>query len=327
MDCLVGIDIGGTNIKIGIIRTGTQFAVLKKISMPTNPADPAEKMVQRMAEAAKKLIAETAQKPIGVGVGCPGLIDPKSGMVKKSPNLPNLPHYPLRDRLQAQLGLDVEIQNDANAAALGEFLFGPSKGINNLILLTLGTGVGGGIVADGHLLQGADNAAGELGHVKVEFTSGHPCPCGKSGCLEAYAGAAGISRIAEEQMRKKSGYLGSAHFDTHALADAAKAGDVAAQKTFYIVGQYLGRAIANLIDTFNPEKIVIGGGASATMELLRPGINQAVDEYASFPETLSRVRIERSAFPDDINVIGAAATWLNAHRIPVSHAPSERTRP
>ena len=326
MDCLVGIDIGGTNIKIGIIRTGTQFAVLKKISMPTNPADPAEKMVQRMAEAAKKLIAETAQKPIGVGVGCPGLIDPKSGMVKKSPNLPNLPHYPLRDRLQAQLGLDVEIQNDANAAALGEFLFGPSKGINNLILLTLGTGVGGGIVADGHLLEGADNAAGELGHVKVEFTDGHPCACGKAGCLEAYAGAAGIARIANDVGATAGSAVGAAsaagakRFDTRALADAANAGNAPAQKTFFIVGQYLGRAIANLIDTFNPEKVVIGGGASATMELLRPGIHQAVEEYASFPETLSRVQIERSAFPDDINVIGAAATWLNAHRIPVSHS-------
>jgi glucokinase len=320
MDCLVGIDIGGTNIKIGVIRTGDQFAVLKKISIPTNAVDPAETMVQRVAEATRKLLAETGQKAIGVGVGCPGLIDPKSGMVKKSPNLPHLPHFPLRDRLQAQLGLDVEIQNDANAAALGEFLFGPSKGINNLILLTLGTGVGGGIVADGHLLQGADNAAGELGHVKVEFTNGHPCACGKSGCLEAYAGAAGIARIANGLMQKQAGYLGSTHFDTHALADAAQAGDAAAKKTFFIVGQYLGRAIANLIDTFNPERVVIGGGASATMELLRPGIHQAVDEYASFPETLSRVQIERSAFPDDINVIGAAATWLNAHRIPTSHA-------
>lgn len=327
MDCLLGIDIGGTNVKIGIIRTGDQFAVLKKISIPTNSSDPAENFVQRVAEATKKLLTESGQRAIGVGVGCPGLIDPKSGMVKRSPNLPHLPHFPLRDRLQMQLGLDVEIQNDANAAALGEFLFGPSKGINNLILLTLGTGVGGGVVADGHLLQGVDNAAAELGHVKVEFTNGHPCPCGRKGCLEAYAGAAGISRIAQELMQKKTGYLGSTHFDTHALADAANAGDTAAQKTFFLVGQYLGRAIANLIDTFNPEKVVIGGGASATMELLRPGINQAVDEYASFPETLSRVHIERSAFPDDINVIGAAATWLNAHRIPVAHVTGGRTRP
>src|SRR5215212_1342883 len=201
MDCLVGIDIGGTNIKIGIIRTGEQFAVLKKISIPTNAQDPAEMMVTRVADATKKLVAETGKKILGVGVGCPGLIDPKSGKVKKSPNLPNLPKFPLRDRLQALLGLDVEIQNDANAAALGEFLFGPSKGINNLVLLTLGTGVGGGVVADGHLLQGADNAAAELGHVKVAFVTGYPCACGKKGCLEAYAGAAGIARIAREQMQ------------------------------------------------------------------------------------------------------------------------------
>ncbi|HEV8604561.1 MAG TPA: ROK family protein [Tepidisphaeraceae bacterium] len=314
MDCLIGIDIGGTNVKIGIIRTGDQFAVMKKISIPTNSNDPAEIMVQRIAEATKGLIAEVDQPILGIGVGCPGLIDPKSGTVKKSPNLPHLPGFPLRDTLQTLLGLDVEIQNDANAAALGEFLFGPSKGINNLVLLTLGTGVGGGVVADGHLLQGADNAAGELGHVKVEFTAGHPCACGKTGCLEAYAGAAGIARIATEAGAASA--AGGTRVDTRALADAARAGDPAAQKTFFIVGQYLGRAIANLIDTFNPEKIVIGGGASATMELLRPGIIQAVDQFASFPETLSRVQIGRSAFPDDINVIGAAATWLNAHRIP-----------
>src|SRR5258708_4255519 len=147
MDCLVGIDIGGTNVKIGIIRTGEQFAVLKKGSIPTVASDPAETIVGgiagatkkviseggqrpsggRIAEATKKLIAESGQRPIGVGVGCPGLIDPKSGKVKKSPNLPTLPAYGLRDRLQILLGLDVEIQNDANAAALGEFLFGPSR--------------------------------------------------------------------------------------------------------------------------------------------------------------------------------------------------------
>jgi glucokinase len=320
MDCLVGIDIGGTNIKIGIIRTGEQFAVLKKISMLTNATDPGDKMVQRIADATKKLLAETGQKALGVGVGCPGLIDPKSGTIRNSPNLPHLPGFPLRDRLQSLLSLDVEIQNDANAAALGEFLFGPSKGINNLILLTLGTGVGGGVVADGHLLQGVDNAAAELGHVKVEYSNGAPCGCGKSGCLEAYAGAVGISRIAQELMQKKSGYLGSSHFDTHALADAANAGDATARKVFFIIGQYLGRAISNLIDTFNPQKVVIGGGASATMELLRPGINHAIDEFASFPEMLCRVSVERSAFPDDINVIGAAATWINAQRIPPAHS-------
>jgi len=270
--------------------------------------------VQRIAEETWKLITETGQRVIGIGVGCPGLIDPKSGKVKKSPNLPNLPGYPLRDRLQTLLTLDVEIQNDANAAVLGEFLFG-SKGVNNLILLTLGTGVGGGVVADGHLLQGLDNAAAELGHVKVEFTNGVPCACGKEGCVEAYAGSAGIARIAKEQIAKFSSKLDVAKLKTRDLAEAARGGDQAAIKTFFIVGQYLGRCIANLIDTFNPEKIVIGGGASAAMELLRPGITQAVAQYASFTETLAHVKIERSAFPDDINVIGAAATWLNAHRL------------
>src|SRR5439155_15821651 len=164
-------------------------AVLQQSSIETRPNDPAAALVGRIAEAAKPLLASSREKVEGVGVGCPGLIDPRRGVVVLCTNIPHLTRFNLRDELSRAIGLPVELQNDANAAAVGELLFGAGRGTQNLIVLMLGTGVGGGVIADGHLLSGADNAAAELGHVKVDFSSDAArCGCGKAGCLEAYAG-------------------------------------------------------------------------------------------------------------------------------------------
>jgi len=315
MDSLVGIDIGGTNVKIGIVRHGQEFGVVKHASIPFHSQEPPQNFVQRVSDTVKGLITQSGDTVKGVGIGCPGLIAPGPGTILKSPNLPNLVGFPLADAFRKSLAIGCEMQNDANAAALGEVLFGPSKGIRNLILFTLGTGVGGGVICDGHLLQGADNAGGELGHMKVEFNDGALCGCGSKGCLEAYAGAAGISKIARELI--DSGGKSSLTPDklsTKDIAAAARAGDAIAKKAMERVGHYIGRATGVLIDIFNPEKVVIGGGASAAFDLLESGLRAAVAQYASFPETKSRCKIERSAFPDDINVIGAAATYLNLHR-------------
>jgi glucokinase len=239
-------------------------------------------------------------------VGCPGLITPVPGVVRKSPNLPHLMGFPLRQRLAETIGLPVELQNDANAAVLGEYLFGPNRGTGNLILLTLGTGVGGGAIVDGRLLLGADNAAAEFGHLIVEY-GGALCACGKLGCIEAYAGAAGISRMAGEMM-------GNGKLTSREVAEMARQGDSNARQVLHTVGGYLGRCMGTLIDAFNPETIVVGGGASAAFDLMLPGIREGVEETCSFAETRERTKIERSAFSDEINVIGAAAIYLNLHR-------------
>jgi len=317
MKALVGIDIGGTNTKIGVIRFGEQFKVLRQSSIESRAEDPAPVYMQRIAAAAHDLIA-AAGKPdvVGVGVGCPGLINPWKGIVGRSPNMANMENFTLRDSLAKAIGLPVEIQNDANAAVLGEWLFSPaSKGVNNIVIFTLGTGVGGGVVCDGHLVVGADNAATELGHLKVEWNNGAPCGCGKRGCAEAYVGAAGIARIAARQIAAAGAKatLRAEGITTKDISIAAGKGDRLAREILKKVGEYLGRAICLVIETFNPEKVVIGGGASAAMDFLRPGIDASVAQYASFPLTRDRAKIERSAFPDDINVIGAAATYLNAH--------------
>lgn len=317
MQSLVGIDIGGTNTKIGLIQYGEQFKVLKQTSILTQAQDPAEVYVKRVAQAVKELIAAAGNPAVGgVGVGCPGLIEPRQGLVRTSPNLPSFKGVKLKESLSKELAMGVEVQNDANAAVLGEWLFSPaSKGVANLCMLTLGTGVGGGVIADGRLVEGADNAGTELGHLKVAWHEGALCGCGRKGCLEAYAGAGGIGRIAQEMLAHGgNSSLKPDKLTPKDIAAAAGQGDTVALQVLRKVGVYLGRGISLLIETFNPEKIVLGGGTSAAIDFLRPGIVAAVEEHASFPFTRDRVKIERSAFPDDINIIGAAATYLNAHR-------------
>jgi len=310
----IGIDIGGINTKIGIVREGPPFKVLKQTSIPTQVDDPISVYVRRVAEAVAGLLKECGLKKVnGAGVGCPGLIDPWKGLVRTSPNLPNLKGVRLADKLSGALNLPVRMQNDANAAALGEYLFGSGKKCPNLIVLTLGTGVGGGVICDGHLVVGADNAATELGHLKAEWHNGAPCGCGKTGCVEAYVGAAGITRIAREMLDGgASTILQPDHLTPRDVADAARKGDKTALEVMKKVGHYLGRGIALLIETFNPERIVFTGGTSAAADLMMPGIDDALNQYASFEFTRKRVKISRSKFPDDVNVIGAAAVYLNA---------------
>ena len=313
MSFLIGVDIGGTSVKLGLIQSGEAFAVVKQASIPTQSADPAAVLIQRIAAAVKELAA--GYKVEGAGVGCPGLIDPWKGVVRTSPNLKNMPGFELKASLAKLTGLPVEIQNDANAAVLGEWLFSPaSKGVKNLILLTLGTGVGGGVVCDGHLLVGTDNAATELGHLKVEYANGAPCGCGKKGCIEAYAGSGGIVRLAKGKIARGERTSLAGEFTTREISMAAGKGDAVAKETLFTVGMYLGRGLAQLLETFNPEQVILGGGASAAIEHLMPGIQAGLDEASSFEFTRKRCKIERSAFADDINVIGAAATYLNAHQ-------------
>jgi glucokinase len=179
-----------------------------------------------------------------------------------------------------------------------------------MVLLTLGTGVGGGVITGGRLVTGADNAATELGHVKVEYTDPAPCGCGTRGCLEAYLGMAGIQRIAAAA----DPALDPAQVTTKSLSDAARAGDEAAKQAFVTAGRYLGRGIANFVEIFNPERVVLAGGASRATDLLMPGIRESMTRWCSFAATRDRAQVLATTMPDDINVLGAAAVFLNSQR-------------
>ena len=318
MSVLIGVDIGATTVKLGVILHGEHFQVLRQTAIDTRPHDPAGLFAGRVAGAIQDLIVLSGHPPVeGIGIGCPGLIDPLQGIIRTAANLKNLAGFPLKERLATLTGLPVEIQNDASAAVLGEWIFSPaSKGLRNLILITLGTGVGGGVICDGHLLTGAANAAAELGHLKVEYHNPAPCTCGKRGCLEAYAGLAGIRRIAHDLIAKgiPTALRVGDTITTEQIAAAARHGDPVGQQTLLAAGQYIGRAIAICIETFNPQKLILGGGASAAIDQFMPGINAALDQWSSLSFTRQMCQIERSAFPDNINIVGAAATWLYARR-------------
>lgn len=314
----LGIDIGGSTTKLALVRAAADgHCVLDHTAIETRPEAEAGEFVARVTEAASQLLATAPQRPEGVGVGSPGLIDPLRGVVVLCTNIPHLTQFPLRDELSHTMGLPVELQNDANAAAVGELLFGAGRGTKNLIVLMLGTGVGGGVIADGHLLSGADNAAAELGHMKVDFScDAVPCGCGRAGCLEAYVGLNGIARIARRHLAAGGSdrtSLSADDLSTRRIAEAARAGDAVAQAVLHEVGGYLGRGIANLIEIFNPEKIVIAGGASAALDLLLPGIRESTQRYCCFAMTRDRTLIERSAIPDSVQFLGPAAVFLNAH--------------
>jgi len=322
---VLGIDIGGTTTKLAMVRAGGEatsgqpYTIVAQTAIETLPQQSAAQFVQRIAAAARPLMATAPTRPVGIGIGSPGLIDHRRGVVVLCTNIPNLTGFALRDELSAAMDLPVDVQNDANAAALGEFLFGQGRGTQNLIVLMLGTGVGGGVICDGRLLTGADNAAAELGHVKVDFADdAAPCGCGRTGCLEAYAGIAGIGRIARRQLMRAGDRATSLRVDgdltTRRITEAARGGDVVARDTLFEVGAYLGRGIANLIDTFNPEKIVLAGGASAAIDLLMPGIRQSMDRWCLFEFTRKRALIERTSLPETVAVLGPAAVFLSARK-------------
>jgi glucokinase len=313
MPSIVAIDIGGTTVKLAVVRTapdGQSHDILVKDKCDTGPADPATVIVARMADAVRRMIARTGEQPVGVGVGCPGLIDSKAGVVVVSANLPTFKQFPLAAELTRQLGLPTFIHNDAKAAMLGEYNFGPNRGTRHMVLLTLGTGVGGGVITGGQLITGADNGATELGHVKVEYHDPAFCGCGKRGCLEAYLGMAGIQRIAA----RANPAWNHTTVTTKSLAEIARNGDPIAQQVFTTAGHYLGRGIANFIEIFNPEKVVLAGGASRATDLFMPGIRQALEAWCSFAATRDRTQILATTMPDDINVLGACAVFLNAQK-------------
>jgi glucokinase len=313
---LVGIDIGGTTVKLALVRTGEQHQVLTTAKIDTGAKDPGEQIVARIAAAVRTMCEQTGERPTGVGAGCPGLINDRTGIVVTSANLPTLRNFPLAGELARQIGLPAHVHNDAKAACLGEFQFGANKGCQNMVLLTLGTGVGGGVISGGRLLTGMDNAATELGHVKVEYgEAAPPCACGTRGCIEAYVGIKGFNRVATAAVAANpSTRLHADKLSTKELSEAARAGDETAKAIFVTVGRYLGRGIAHFIDIFNPEKVVLAGGVSRGTDLLMPGIRESLEKYCSFAFTRDRAAIVATSLPDDINVLGAAAVYLNAQR-------------
>ncbi len=314
MTLVLGVDIGGTDIKLGLVEGEGEIRESGKI--PTRPAEGPEAAAARV----RLWLADNARGagPIAAaGVDCAGLVDGERGILHVSPNLSGWDNVPLRDVFERALGVSAIVENDANAAAYGEWAMGAGRGLRNFVCLTLGTGVGGGIVINGGLYRGSSGFAGEIGHAVID-AGGPLCACGNRGCLEALVGAKAIVERAIG-MRAKAGESRSAWGGSptvEALSRAAASGDAVAAAAFEETGRWLGIALANVVHILAPEAIAIGGGvAGAGDSILEPA--RATVRTCVMNEAMASVRIVPAELGNRASFIGVsllALGRLNARR-------------
>jgi len=295
---IIGVDVGGTNLRLANIdRSGIVYDRLK---MPTKGSR--KEFIEQLADSIELLAGKACESGFcvdGVGIGMPGLISP-SGEVFSSVNLPDCERLNLAAELRSVTGLPVATVNDANAAAFGEYLFGAGRPFQTFLMITIGTGIGGGIVLDGHLWTGADGFAGEFGHLTV-VPDGRPCPCGNSGCVEQYSSATAIMTTA-----RRNGLIISPESSVEALAAMSVAGDSRVTDLFNDAGRFLGAAAASVVNLLNPEAIIVGGGVAASFPLMHDSMRAEIDCRAYKPAAC-RLKILKCELGDDAGVLGAAA--------------------
>src|SRR5271169_440746 len=273
----IGVDLGGTNLRIAAV--DDQGKLVEKVTLGTKVSRGRDHVIGDMCDAIQRLSDKyKGSAPLlGIGIGVPGIIDMQTGLVRESPNLPDWVDYPARAAIEQRLKTVVILENDANVAALGEKWLGAAKDYSDVAMLTLGTGVGGGLVLNGAIWCGANGMAGEFGHTTVE-PDGHPCGCGNRGCLEQYASATAVVRLAREAIANDgaSALARAAHsdpeFSAKSVYDLAMQGDEDARRIFRCVGRCLGIVLSSLVNSLNLPIYVIGGGASSAWDAFSPSI-------------------------------------------------------
>lgn len=287
----------------------------------THAEDGAERIVERIVRMIETTIAATRAETgatreqfLGVGIGAPGPLDRESGIVLTTPNL-GWTNFPLRDRISAAVRLPAALDNDANCATLGEWWIGAARGTRHAIGLTIGTGIGGGLVLDGRLYHGASGIAGEVGHTSID-ANGRRCKCGSYGCLEAYASGEAIATRAREAIEGETGALMAALVDNdvsritaQTVYDAAEQGDAAARNVVRDTAHFLGTGIANLLNIFNPEVLVIAGGVTQAGDALFEPLRVEVRRRA-FKPAVEACRIVPGQLPGTAGVAGAIAMFV-----------------
>lgn len=309
---VVGIDVGGQTTKLGVV--DARGTVLAQTVIRTDTYSTIEPYIAELAEAINKIIkdADAEGKVRGVGVGAPNG-NYYTGTIENAPNLPwgHSGVVEFAKLLSAAMnGLPVALTNDANAAAVGEMTYGAARGMKNFIMITLGTGVGSGIVINGEVVYGHDGFAGELGHTAAVRNNGRQCNCGKTGCLEAYASATGVARTAREWLELTDEPSVLRNLDTIAskdVYDAAKEGDKLALKIFNFTGRILGRSFADFIAFSAPEAIVLFGGLARAKEFLLAPMEEAMNANL-LPLWKNKVKIVFSQLKEsDAAILGASA--------------------
>lgn len=307
----IGIDLGGTNIVAGVVND--EGVILAKADCKTNLPRPAADIVADMARLAKEATEKagmTMDDVVSVGVGCPGTCNVFTGIVEYSCNL-DFKEVPLRDMLSEAVGKPVYVENDANAAALGEAVAGAAKGAQNALCITLGTGVGGGIIIDGKIYDGFNCAAAELGHIVI-VVDGEPCGCGRHGCWEAYASATALIRQTKRAIEQHpdSGLAKLAaengKVSGRTAFDAMRAGDEVGKAVVDQYIKYLASGLTNMVNIFQPEVLCIGGGISHEGDTLIKPVMEHIerDRYSKYSK--QQTRVCTATLGNDAGVIGAA---------------------
>ena len=312
----IGVDLGGTNLRVATI--DAQGQIWKRIRLKTDVRAGRDAVLQEMSAAVVKLRARhsSGASLAGIGFGVPGIIYAEEGRIRESPNLPGWEDYPIREEIEQNLGVRVFLDNDANAAALGEKWMGLGRDVDSLAMLTLGTGVGGGVVQNGRIWHGFLGMAGELGHITIS-PDGPRCGCGNHGCLETLASATAIVRMAHEAIREgRSPALARlarrrSPLTSETVYRKALEGEEAARDIFTVVGRALGIALADLVNIFNFPLYTITGGVTEAWDLFAP-VMLAEVERCSFVFRAGGTRIARSQLGSEAGLYGAAYLPLQA---------------
>ena len=313
----IGVDLGGTNLRIAAVADDGR--VIERVATGTEVKRGRDSVLDEMCGAVARLTAGVAKgmRLAGIGIGVPGIIDMETGMLHESPNLPGWHNYPVRDEIERRLETRVVLENDANCAALGEAWMGATRGTSDMCMVTLGTGVGGGIVLDGRIWHGMTGMAGELGHITV-VPDGIPCGCGNRGCIEQYASANAVERMAREVLdpaRAESARPEEkVEWTAKAVFEEARRGNKQAQGIFDTVGRMMGVLMADLVNALNLPMYVIGGGVAGAWDAFAPAMFEEVKKRsfvyaATAPEggkTRRRTQIRRAELGSDAGLIGAA---------------------
>ncbi len=312
---VAGIDLGGTNIKVGLL--DLEGKVLAQASIPTEAERGRDVVIARMCESVTLVCQKaniSSDELLAVGTGVPGTVNTRKGVVMTAPNLPGWLEVPVTELLRQKLRKPVVLENDANAAAWAEYWQGAGRHVDNMILLTLGTGIGGGIILDGEIVHGSSDFAGELGHIIIDY-QGELCGCGNRGCLEAYASApALVRRFTRAVEAGGTSSLGEklkagAEITAEEIHQAAVGGDALAREKVEETGMFLGVGIVSLLHALNPSLIVLSGGMIGAGEMLLKPINDTISQRA-MPEIATTAEVVFAHLGGDAGFIGAAGRAL-----------------
>jgi len=317
MKTYVAVDLGGTNIRAE--RYTADAASQARFSLKTNAHEGPRVVLDRLLQTIQNVMPADKGEVASIAIGAPGPLDPKAGVIINAPNLAGWENVPLRDVIHARFGLPVVLGNDANLAALAEWRFGAAKGHQDIIYMTVSTGIGGGVITGGRLLTGDRGMAGELGHTIAVWPDGPLCGCGQYGCLEAVASGPAIARRAVERIREgvrsripSLAPGGLSTVTAEIVGQAAEEGDRLAREVVAEAGAHLGRCIANFLHIFNPTMVVIGGGVSRIGDLLFDPVRAAVQKYAQTEAYWKNCPIVPAALGEDVGLLGALALALDS---------------